>query len=358
MTPVPARFYPAGGEAHGHPASLEWQAGHLLVAPEDSPAWRVAAGDLRVEARGFNHSQWALTWTDAHGQAQLLILDDTQAGPLYAAAPQLFASGLRIRQGSQRRFGVGIALLILLPLILIVGLFMAVEPLSEQVVEHIPPEVEAQIGAAVLARTRAEGPLIESGPAFDALQVIARRLSRPDEKLHFHLAERKEINAFAAPGGVVVVNSALMKSATSAEEVAGVLAHEIAHLELRHSLKQLVKSAGLRVIAAALLGDYGSVGNWATQLTELKFSRDAEREADARGLERLAEARIDPAGMVRFFESLARTETATLPGMFSTHPATTERLEALRQNLTQHPPGRIEAITVDWPAVQASLGLR
>jgi hypothetical protein len=137
--------------------------------------------------------------------------------------------------------------------------------------------------------------MVESGPAYDALQTIGRRLTRPGETLQFHLAERPDINAFAAPGGVVVVHTALMRQARSAEEVAGVLAHEIAHVELRHSLQQIVRSAGLQVIAAALFGDYTALGRWAAQLGALKFSRDAEREADQRALERLAEARIDPA---------------------------------------------------------------
>ena len=356
--PIPARFYPAGGDAHGHVAGLRFANGQLTVAPVDSPSMQVAARLLRVEARGFNHSQWAISWP-AEGGEHLLIVDDAHAAPLRAAAPALFASGERTRRRGTRRFGLGLLLLVLLPLLFVAGLFLAVEPLAERVVEHIPPSVERQIGEAVLVRTRLESRMIEKGPASDALQAIGRRLARPGETLEFHLVERPEVNAFAAPGGIVVVFTGLMARAGSPEEVAGVLAHEIAHVELRHSLRQIVKTAGLRVIVAALAGDYSALGGWAAQLGELKFSRDAERDADARGLQRLTEARIDPAGMVRFFETLSASEGAKGPQpatMLSTHPATGERLARVKKAIAAQPAQAVQPIELDWVAVKKALG--
>jgi beta-barrel assembly-enhancing protease len=352
--PIPARFYPAGGEAHGHPARLGWHDGTLLVQPEDSPPQRVSAAALRVEARGFNHSQWALQWCDADG-SHLLMVDDAVIAPLRDAAPTLFSGGGRVKRSTHRLFGAGILFLIALPLLILAGFYLSIDPLAERIVEHIPPAVERQIGAAVLARTRTDGKMIEQGPAYEALQTIGKRLARPAEKLEFHLVDKPDINAFAAPGGVVVVYSGLIDKSASAEELAGVLAHEIAHVELRHSLRQLVKSAGLRVIAAALLGDYGGLGSWAARLGELKFSRDAEREADMRGLARLREAHIDPAGMPRFFETLSKSEEGRMPALFSTHPATAERLATLQQAIASGSPGPVAPIAVDWTAVRNNL---
>ena len=249
----------------------------------------------------------------------------------------------------------GFLFLIALPLLLLAGFFLSINPLAERIVEHIPPGVERQIGEVVLASTRAEGRMIDSGPAWEAVQTVGKRLARPAENLEFHLVDKPDINAFAAPGGIVVVYAGLIDKSTSAEELAGVLAHEIAHVELRHSLKQLVKSAGLRVIVATLLGDYGGLGGWAAQLGDLKFSRDAEREADLRGLARLREAHIDPAGMARFFTSLAKSETGQLPALFSTHPATAERLDALKQAIAAGNQSPVTPIAVDWAAVRKSL---
>ena len=355
--PIAARYYPPSGDAHGHPVLLGWEGGHLLVAPEDSDPFRVRAAALRAEARGFNHSQWALAWPGEGGE-HLLIIADAAIAPLRAAAPALFAAGTQTQRKTRRHFGLGVTLLILLPLLLIASIFLAVEPLANRVVDHIPPSVENQIGEAVLARTRLDSKLIEQGAAVDALQIIGKRLARPGENLRFYLAERPDINAFAAPGGVVVVYSGLMKQAGSAEEVAGVLSHEIAHVELRHSLRQIVRSAGLRVIVSALFGDYGALGSWGAQLGELKFSRDAEREADARGLQRLAEAHIDPQGMLRFFETLARSESgaaSVVPTVFSTHPATAERIDTLRQALALHAKEGLSPIPVNWENVRQSL---
>ena len=353
--PIPARFYPAGGSAHGHPALVELAGDALRVLPEDSPPRQVPLAGLQAATRGFNHGQWAIAWAAEGGGQHMLLIDEAAVGPLRAEAPALFAGGEGARRRSSRRFLVGIALLALVPLLVVVALLTSLDHLTDRVVSHIPPSVERQIGAAVLARTRLEGPLIESGPAFQAVQTIGQRLARPGETLEFHLADRPEINAFAAPGGVVVVNSGLLKKAASAEEVAGVLAHEIAHVELRHSLRQIVRSAGLRVIFGALAGDYDALGGWAAQLGELKFSRDAEREADRRGLERLAEARVDPAGMLRFFETLEQAEGGSvagkLPAVLSTHPATQERIAWLREAVAALGNGPVEPITIDWRSV-------
>lgn len=357
--PIPARYYPAGGDAHGHPARLGWQDAALHIIVDDLPALTVPAARLRVEARGFNHSQWALSWAgDGHNAPHLLIVDDAVAAPLRVVMPGHFAGGDRQRKGSRRRFGLGLGLLVLLPLLCIAALLLSLDPLTDRVVSHIPPEVERHIGEAVLARTRLEGPLIEAGPAHDALQTIGRRLARPGEALQFHLAERPEINAFAAPGGVVVVNSGLMARAASAEEVAGVLAHEIAHVELRHSLRQIVRSAGLQVIVSALFGDFGALGGWAARMGELKFSRDAEREADQRGLERLAEARIAPHGLLDFFRTLSSLEgrQGTLPALFSTHPANAERIAWIESALARQAPATVQPLGIDWTPIRQPPG--
>lgn len=350
--PVPARFYPAGGDAHGHPALLAWQGSSLQVMPEDAPALQVPAARLHVEARGFNHSQWALSWADGDA-SHLLIVDDSVVAPLRAVMPALFQRGEHHKRRGNRLFHLGLAVLVLLPLLLLGGALLALDPLTDRVVAHVPASVEQHIGEAVLARTRLDGPMIESGPAYDALQAIGRRLARPGEKLQFHLAERPDINAFAAPGGVVVVHTALMHQAGSAEEVAGVLAHEIAHVELRHSLRQIVRSAGLRVVVAALFGDYAALGGWAAQLGELKFSRDAEREADRHGLQRLAEAHIAPRGLLDFFRTLARQDGSEkhLPALLSTHPASAERSAWLEAAIAAAPHPAVQPLAIDWAEI-------
>jgi predicted Zn-dependent protease len=196
--------------------------------------------------------------------------------------------------------------------------------------------------------------LDDRGPAVDAVRLIGERLT-PGTRLRYRwfVADRPEVNAFAAPGGVVVVFRGLVQAAETPEEVAGVLAHEVAHAELRHGLRATVKGMGFRALLALALGDLSGTALEAmvADLTELRFSRDAEREADAEGLRRLAAARIDPRGMVRFFERVRDEAGAAVPALLSTHPAPAERLEALRRETAAL---RIDAtpLPLDWAAVK------
>lgn len=360
--PILARLYGPGGPADGMEASLAWRGQWLVVSGGEAVLHTLAIADLRAEARGFNDSQLGLYWSDAAGD-HVLILDASALAVFREAAPAAFGHRLEaVRQAQRRtdrRFRWGIAVLLTtlsLPLVAL-GLFLGFsDPLADWVVKRIPPSVEARLGEGVLAQTRAQSSLVASGPVFDGVQAIAQRLARPDEKLRFYVADRPEINAFAAPGGVVVVNTGLLRAAGSPEEVAGVLAHEIAHVELRHSLGQLVKAAGLRVLLSAGVGDYGPLTDWGARLTELKFSRDAERVADTRGLERLVAARIDPAGLPRFFKTLEKSEAGgTPPALLSTHPATGERQASLGAAIQALGTPAVEPIPVDWPALQAAL---
>jgi predicted Zn-dependent protease len=131
------------------------------------------------------------------------------------------------------------------------------------------------------------------------------------------------------------------------------MAHEVAHAELRHGLRAMVKGLGLRALLSVALGDLAGSGleHAVADLTELEFSREAEREADAHGLKRMLAARIDPQGMVRFFERLAKEDERGLPAFLSTHPATGERLEFLRREVSA---AKADAtpLGLDWAAVK------
>src|SRR5690606_32430743 len=124
-----------------------------------------------------------------------------------------------------------------------------------------------------------------------------------------------------------------ISAAETPEEVAGVVAHEIAHVTEQHSMRQIISSTGLFLIIQAFLGDasglLGALADNSYFLLNQKFSRDHEREADEKGMELLIAANIDPQGMISFFETLEE-EHADMPSalnMISTHPATKERIK-------------------------------
>ena len=150
----------------------------------------------------------------------------------------------------------------------------------------------------------------------------------------FYVVADTSVNAFNIPGGHVFVNSGLIGAAASPHEVAGVMAHEVAHGVARHSTEQMTQAYGINLIARLLMGgEVNLLEQIAAQLigsgTMAKFSRDDEREADRLGLDYMAEAGFDPQGMATMFESmltLRRQRPTVVDRFFATHPMTEERI--------------------------------
>ncbi|SNT12669.1 Peptidase family M48 [Noviherbaspirillum humi] len=321
-----------------------------------------------MEAAGFNFRQDRLSWTEGeHEYAFFLDEDGSHAAFLEQAPPSIRAalvSARGRRNVTERRFraAVGIyALITTLPLLLLLAFVLNVGILAEWLADRIPVEQEARIGQMVLAQTRARTRLIERGPALDAVKLIGERLTAGSRyRYQWFVAQDSEVNAFAAPGGVVVVNAGLIAKAARPEELAGVLAHEVSHVERRHSMQGLVKKAGLSLLLSLALGDFGgsSIAGLASTLTELKFSRDAEAEADSEGVKRLASAGIDPKGMSDFFAKLAKDENGKGPALLATHPAPAERMARIQRQITTLPATTPAPLPLDWRGVQASLESR
>jgi len=274
---------------------------------------------------------------------------------LRAAAPpeiaaRIAASDTRSRRGQKR--GVFLALAVVLGIPLTV--YALKEPLIDAAVAVTPTAVDAKIGDlmhATLSR-------VDSGPAVEGVRAIGARLlaTAPphDHNFRFEVVKNASINAFAAPGGVVVVHTGLIAAARSPEELAGVMAHEITHVLHRHSMRQLVFKLGVVAAFEVLIGGADGLAGLITEaglvLSDLGFSRDQERDADDGGLALLKAAKIPGEGMASFFDHLADKEGAA-PALLSTHPASKDRAETLRARITAWEATPIE---VDWKAMQAS----
>jgi beta-barrel assembly-enhancing protease len=206
------------------------------------------------------------------------------------------------------------------------------------------PEQQIQLGQKAVQQVYAEMPVLpDSSPVTKYIQELGGKLvaQAPGYKwpYNFHVANMAEVNAFALPGGTIFVNLGTIQAATTEAQLAGVMAHEISHVVLQHSVCNAVKQqkvgliAGLGQIAAGvILG--GAAGTLAQQgigmtagLGFLKMSRGAEREADLLGVGILYDAGYDPRGMSQFFETIQAKYGAGGSQFMSDHPNPGNRSE-------------------------------
>lgn len=217
--------------------------------------------------------------------------------------------------------------------------------LAERAAAAVPQALEAQIGDEVLKLLdkRVLGPTkdYESEKAAIATRFaeFAAR-SAPGIKVRVEFRSVKNgsgINAFALPGGTIVVLDGLVAASGSDEQVLAVLAHELGHVALRHPVRRATKSVGLGLMAGMLWGDISSVAaNVPAVVGLLNYSRDEEREADAFAVKVLTENGLDAQPLIDMFETFQSTQKGTraaVPDFLSSHPSTEDRIEQLRKTL-------------------------
>lgn len=204
----------------------------------------------------------------------------------------------------------------------------------------VPIGWEDRLGASVVEQLAPPERRCREPGGEAALQaVLARLLATAGAQPYTFsvvVLDQPTVNAFAAPGGHLVVLRGLLERAKSAEQLTGVLAHEVEHVLHRHATQAILQNVSAGLLVTALSGDvsgamaYGAES--ARQLSALSYSRAAETEADTDGLRLLLAADVDPRGMIEFFESLQKEE-ASLPDLARyarTHPASAERAATLR----------------------------
>lgn len=272
--------------------------------------------------------------------AEVLLIPD----PAFLESVHQIAPGLRGRfhDPSRRR-----ARLVLIPVaagvtaVLVAALYLwGIPALAAVLAARVPVAWEERLGEAVIDQLAApEKRCTETGPA-NALGEILRILTAPLPKIPYTLrlivVDDKTFNALAVPGGYIVVYRGLLERTRSAEELAGVLAHEVQHILLRHTTRTLIQNASTGLLLAALAGDMSRIMGYglesARTLGMLRYSRRQEEEADAAGMVLLRAAGIDPDGMISFFETLRRREVAgpKVLSYLSTHPSTEDRIQKLK----------------------------
>ena len=178
--------------------------------------------------------------------------------------------------------------------------------------------------------------------------------------LKFTVVKDKQVNAFALPGGNVVVFSGILEKIKSSEELSALLSHEVTHIKERHSLKGLARSLAGSLLISVIFGDSGSLSgvlaNQADNIYQLGFSRGMEKEADLEGLQIMYHNHIDPEGMVHLMERLHEEEQKQgnnrMLAYLNSHPMTDERLTYIKENTKDKTGTHNKELDIAWKQMQ------
>jgi predicted Zn-dependent protease len=216
-------------------------------------------------------------------------------------------------------------------------------------------EKEIALGKQMADEVEKTAKIVDDPVISEYVNRVGQNLVRSsDAKVPFTIKviDSEEINAFALPGGFFFVNTGIIQLAENESELAGVMAHEIAHVAARHGTRQATRGqvANLATIPLIFLGGWTGYGvrqaaGLAVPMTFLKFSRGFEKEADFLGVQYLYAAGYDPTSMVEFFERLKAQEkkkSSSIAKVFSTHPLTKDRIKVVQKSIDEVLPAKAE----------------
>lgn len=272
---------------------------------------------------------------------------------------------LRQSNASSRRLIIGLCVAILL---LLVIAYYGIIYAGRAAVSALPVSVDEQIGDLAYKQIDLGGPKVDDPAINEPLQALLKRLEAADPEDPFtyqlDVIESETVNAFALPGGRMVLLTGLLRAADNPSQVAGVIAHEMAHITERHGIQGIARSVGLIVAVEILIGDAGGLVVLGAEIAhfaaENSYSRDQEAEADYVGVERLYKAGIDPQSLAQFFLILDN-ETKDMPDIpewMSTHPEHAARIDAIEKQIAsfqkkEYTPAISDE---DWQRLKAALG--
>ncbi len=322
----------------------------------------VAFSALKAHIGGFDHDQLQLHWQSDEGAFMLVADSPASQKQLKRLLPANVVTGLKgwhVATFSQKTvwnsliYGASLVVLIVA-----IGIWQY-DHLLDWVAGRISIDTEHEMGKAVLSAYNKRQDAIAAGPAVNFVEDLGQQLTKGSKYQYQWLVIQDDaVNAFALPGGIVIVNTGLLKKAGNADEVAAVLAHEIQHVEQRHALKNMMNSAGVAAIVMLVLGDANTALIMiAHQVSTQFFSRQVEAEADIKGAQLLLKQKIHADGMASFFKRLANEQPkqGNVPEWLSSHPDTAKRIQQAEKFVKQHPCLQCQHIHWDIEAILANI---
>ncbi len=224
--------------------------------------------------------------------------------------------------------------------LVLLAYFFLLPWMVNKAVENFPSDYEKKFGKVMFDQVKAS-------EKWDSTQT--KLLNDFFERLHFKsnynieilCVKKDEVNAYAMPGGFIVVYEGILKKMKSEEELAGLLAHEFSHIKLKHTLKSTFNNIGFSALPQLVFGGFdesliGLLGNQTEQLRQLHYSRTLEQEADENGFNLMKEQSLDPNGMVYLFERLKAESSNNVPSILSTHPLPEVRINYIQDLISKN----------------------
>jgi beta-barrel assembly-enhancing protease len=365
-----AKLFRKGGPTSGEIVEVEATPGVLRVATEDG-GLLLPYERLRGRIGGYEDA-WFIFECEGQAGLELWVEADFVRGEMAEQQESMqepFASRFAALVGTHKRRG-GTRWAVRAGLMVVFLGFVAwffSGGLVVVALDAIPYSLETKLGDVAAEEFAGQHPTCDDPVLNDALSGMLERLVGQMEDVNYEYRVRiltaDQVNAFALPGGEIFFYSGLLEEAETADEVAAVMGHEIQHAVMRHGLRGMLQSAGVRVLFMVILGGASDgiqiLGGYAGKLGQLKFGRDQERQADELGVALMARSGYDPQGAVDFFGRLADSKGDTGSGvdraaaMVSTHPASSERQDRLRALAAELGTGATDSIGQDWQKVRA-----
>jgi predicted Zn-dependent protease len=349
-------FFSDGRSAARQEVTVELTSTYLHVfAAGGSPSLLWPYGDLELVESETRTGPVRLT-RRSDNAPRLHVADPAFLPALLARAPSLNP----VPQRRRRTIAIVAASLVCVPL-LAAAVWFGLPLLAKPAAALVPRELEERVGETVIDILVGDAETCEAEAGRLALDRLVDRLwTGLDQPVAFdvQIVRSPMMNAVAAPGGHILVFSELLNQATSPDELAGVLAHEIGHVVHRHSTQALVRHFALSALVQTFTGNDWGLGSAAQLLVQFAYSREAEAEADTTAVEIMQRARLRTDGLARFFERVQQKEPkngAALWRYVSTHPPTGERIAALgaRGTADANAPPMAALSATDWAALKA-----
>ena len=282
----------------------------------------------------------------------------------YGVGPAKEVLAMAQKKNLKRSALAGTPFILSVALLLFIPFVLALIPAS-WMAQVLQPRQEKALGNLLFPMMSLQFEIKENHPAALLTQKIIDHLKAANPELQsttvdVFISASQEINAFAAPGNIIVVNRGLIEKADTIEEVAGVLAHELGHIHQKHVIKSLVGGLG-SLFGTALLAtfvgyDAAFVVANASDFVSLKYSRDDELAADRQGFKFLNHAHVSTDGMISFFKKIAEMDRLipSVLSLASTHPSSVDRIAALETLSKEHSESSVDSLPVSLEELKKS----